>query len=127
AGVFLLRRPHAGGEAGGVKRVAVLPFENLGAAEDDYFADGIADAVRGKLTSLPGLEVIARASSTPYRKTTKTPQEIARELGAHYLLTATVRWQKSGGGNRVQVSPELVEIKETGAPASKWQEPFDAL
>ncbi|HEV8122454.1 MAG TPA: serine/threonine-protein kinase, partial [Candidatus Polarisedimenticolia bacterium] len=122
AGVFLLRRPHAGGgEAGGVKRVAVLPFENLGAPEDDYFADGIADAVRGKLTSLPGLQVIARASSTPYKKTAKTPQEIAHELGAHYLLTATVRWQKSGGGNRVQVSPELVEIQESGAPASKWQ------
>jgi TolB-like protein/tetratricopeptide (TPR) repeat protein len=127
AGLFLLRRPQrSGGEVGGVKRVAVLPFENLGAPEDDYFADGIADAVRGKLTSLPGLEVIARASSTPYRKTTKTPQEIARELGVHYLLTATVRWQKSGGANRVQVSPELVEIRESGAPASRWQQPFDA-
>jgi TolB-like protein/tetratricopeptide (TPR) repeat protein len=126
-GVLLLRRPHGGGsEAGGVKRVAVLPFENLGAPEDDYFADGIADAVRGKLTSLPGLQVIARASSTPYKKTTKTQQQIARELDAHYLLTATVRWQKSGGGNRVQVSPELVEISESGAPASKWQQPFDA-
>jgi TolB-like protein/tetratricopeptide (TPR) repeat protein len=126
-GVLLLRRPHrGGGEAGGVKRVAVLPFENVGAAEDDYFADGIADAVRGKLTSVSGLEVIARGSSTPYKKTTKTPQEIARELDAHYLLTATVRWQKGGGGNRVQVSPELVEIRASGAPASKWQQPFDA-
>jgi TolB-like protein/Flp pilus assembly protein TadD len=126
-GVFLLRRPHrGGGEAGGVKRVAVLPFENLGAPEDDYFADGIADAVRGKLTSIPGLEVIARGSSTPYKKTTKTPQEIARELNAHYLLTATVRWQKGGGANRVQVSPELVEVRESEAPASKWQQPFDA-
>jgi hypothetical protein len=72
-GVLLLRRPHrGGGEAGGVKRVAVLPFENLGAPEDDYFADGISDAIRGKLTSLPGLQVIARGSSTPYKKTTKT-------------------------------------------------------
>jgi TolB-like protein/tetratricopeptide (TPR) repeat protein len=126
-GVLLLRRPHkGGGEAGGVKRVAVLPFENLGAAEDDYFADGIADAVRGKLTSVPGLEVIARGSSTPYRKTTKTQQEIARELGVHYLLTATVRWQRGGGGNRVQVSPELIEVAGSGAPTSKWQQPFDA-
>ncbi|MEX0880415.1 MAG: serine/threonine-protein kinase, partial [Thermoanaerobaculia bacterium] len=41
AGVFLLRRTHWGGnEAGGMKRLAVLPFENLGAPEDDYFADG---------------------------------------------------------------------------------------
>jgi TolB-like protein len=126
-GVLLLRRLHRGGsEAGGIKRVAVLPFENLGAPEDDYFADGIADAVRGKLTSIPGLEVIARGSSTPYKKTTKTPQEIARELNAHYLLTATVRWQKVGGANRVQVNPELVEIRESEAPASKWQQPFDA-
>jgi eukaryotic-like serine/threonine-protein kinase len=126
-GAFLLRRPHRGGaEPGGVKRVAVLPFENLGAPEDDYFADGIADEIRGKLTSLPGIEVIARGSSTPYKKTTKTPQEIARELSANYLLTATVRWQKGAGANRVQVSPELVEIRSDGPPASKWQQPFDA-
>src|SRR5262245_51158644 len=71
-GLFLLRRPHAGpGVAAGVQRVAVLPFENLGSAEDDYFSDGMADAVRGKLTSVPGLEVIARGSSTPYKKSTK--------------------------------------------------------
>ena len=127
AGILLARRPHRSPAlASGVKRLAVLPFENLGAPEDDYFADGIADAVRGKLTSVPGLEVIARGSSTPYKKTTKTPQEIAKELDAQYLLTATVRWQKSGGGNRVQVSPELVEIRESGAPASRWQQPFDA-
>jgi len=84
--------------------------------------------VRGKLTSLPGLEVIARASSTPYKKTNKSPQEIAKELSANYLLTATVRWQKQkgGAGNRVQVSPELVEIRADGPPASRWQQPFDA-
>src|SRR5262249_17222153 len=83
AGVYLLRRPDRGGAVPqGVKRVAVLPFENLGAPEDDYFADGIADEVRGKLTSIPGLQVIARGSSTPYKKTTKTPRQIAQELEA---------------------------------------------
>jgi TolB-like protein len=127
-GLFLWKRPKIGGasSATGARRVAVLPFENLGAAADDYFADGIADAIRGKLASVPGLEVIARGSSTPYKKTAKTPQEIARELNARYLLTATVRWQKSGTTSRVQVSPELVEIKESEAPATKWQQPFDA-
>ncbi|HEY6221259.1 MAG TPA: serine/threonine-protein kinase, partial [Candidatus Eisenbacteria bacterium] len=109
-----------------VKRVAVLPFENLGAPEDDYFADGIADAVRGKLTALSGVEVIARASSITYKKTTKTPSVIAHELDAPYLLTATVRWQKAGDGGRVEVTPELMEVKETGAPAAKWQKPFDS-
>jgi tetratricopeptide (TPR) repeat protein/TolB-like protein len=87
----------------------------------------MADAVRGKLTTLPGVQVIARGSSTPYRKTTKTPAQIARELDVGYLLTATVRWQKGGGAaNRVEVSPELVEVAGSGAPISKWQQPFDA-
>jgi tetratricopeptide (TPR) repeat protein len=70
--------------------------------------------------------VIARGSSISYKKTTKSQKNIAAELQAPYLLTATVRWQKSGGTNRVQVSPELVEVKESGAPTSKWQQQFDA-
>ena len=70
--------------------------------------------------------MIARGSSTPYKKTNKTPKQIADELDARYLLTATVRWQKGGGPNRVQVNPELVEIKADGPPASRWQQPFDA-
>jgi TolB-like protein len=79
AGLFLWKRPKTGSpvSSGGVKRVAVLPFENLGTPEDDYFADGIADEIRGKLTSLPGVQVIARGSSTPYKKTTKTPKQIS--------------------------------------------------
>ncbi|HEY6148006.1 MAG TPA: serine/threonine-protein kinase, partial [Thermoanaerobaculia bacterium] len=102
AGALLLRSARRElGEASGVKRLAVLPFENLGAPEDDYFADGIADEIRGKLTSLRGIQVIARGSSTPYKKTTKTPRQIAEELNASYLLTATVRWEKSGASSRV--------------------------
>src|SRR5262249_23258847 len=119
--VFLGRsRIAADGQSG--KRLAVLPFENLGPPSDDYLADGISDAVRGKLTSVPGIQVIARGSSTPYRKTSKTPGQIAKELGVGYLLTATVRWQKRPGGeaDRVQVTPELVEISSSGAPTSKW-------
>jgi serine/threonine protein kinase/Flp pilus assembly protein TadD len=108
------------------KRIAVLPFENLGSPDQDYFADGMADEVRGKLTTLASLEVIARSSSTPFKKTTKTPQQIAQELDVTYLLTGTIRWEKSGGGGRVQVTPELVEVKAKGAPASRWQQRFEA-
>ncbi|MCE7958063.1 MAG: hypothetical protein DYH06_09035, partial [Acidobacteria bacterium ACB2] len=122
----LLRQGEEAAPAGGPARIAVLPFENLGEPGDDYFADGIADEVRGKLTSLPGLEVIARGSSVPYRKTAKEPRAIARELRVRYLLTATVRWEKGPGGSRVQVTPELVEVSGTGAPASRWQQSFEA-
>jgi TolB-like protein/Flp pilus assembly protein TadD len=126
AGIMLWKRQGTGSPSVGLKRVAVLPFENIGAAEDDYFADGMADEVRGKLTSIPGIQVIARASSTPYKKSSKTPRQIADELNASYLLTATVRWEKSGGTSRVLVRPELVDVTRPGAAISKWQQPFDA-
>jgi len=126
--LFAWRRTHGGAEEGtGPKRLAVLPFENLGDSTDAYFADGITNEVRGKLSQVSGLAVIARASSNEYRATTKAPQEIARELGADYILTATVQWQKAPGGpSRVRVSPELIRVEPGAAPTTKWQQPFDA-
>jgi serine/threonine-protein kinase len=104
--------------------LAVLPFENRGAAEDAYFADGIADELRGKLAGLPGFRIAARTSSDQYRQSAKRPGEIGRELGVTYLLNATVRWAKaSDGSSRVQVVPELVRTT-TGEIA--WQQPFEA-
>ena len=123
--LFAWRRDRAG-ESAGARTLAVLPFENLGAPDQEYFADGVADQVRGKLSGLPGVEVIARSSSTPYRKTAKPPRQIAQELGVRYLLTGTVRWERHADGtSRVQVNPELVEITD-GRPTTRWQQPFDA-
>jgi serine/threonine-protein kinase len=120
-------RSHGRESAAEGKVLAVLPFENQGAPQDEYFADGVTDAVRGKLAALPAVQVIAKASSAPYKKTSKTPQQIARELGARYLLTGTVRWERgTGGASRVLVSPELVEVPTTGSPKTRWQQPFDA-
>jgi serine/threonine protein kinase/Flp pilus assembly protein TadD len=118
-------RRHGGAETGsGPKRVAVLPFQNLGSQEDEYFADGVTDAVRGKLTGLPGLEVIASNSSNEYKKSGKSPQQIGQELGVQYLVIGKVRWEKSAGGHsRVQVSPELIQASNGTA---RWQQPFDA-
>ena len=109
---------------GGPRRLAVLPFENLGNAEDEYFADGVTDEVRGKLAGLPGLQVIASNSASQYKKTTKSAHQIGQELGVQYLLVGKVRWDKAAGGqNRVRVSPELVQV---ATASTKWQEPFDA-
>jgi TolB-like protein/Tfp pilus assembly protein PilF len=106
-----------------VARLAVLPFTNLGDSADAYFADGMADELRGKLAGLPGLEVIARGSSSQYQQSGKTPAQIASELGVRYLLTGTVRWEKGVKRSRVRVSPELIEAS-TGV--TRWQQPFDA-
>jgi eukaryotic-like serine/threonine-protein kinase len=104
-------------------RLAVLSFENLGDSADAYFADGMADEIRSKLAGLPGLEVIARGSSSQYLGSGKTPAQIAAELGAPYLLTGTVRWDKGPKRSRVRVSPELIEAS-TGI--TRWARPFDA-
>ncbi len=126
AGVIGWRRfqhreaPHAAGQPG----LAVLPFDNLGDPADAYFADGMTDAVRGKLTSIPGLVVIAPGSSDLYRMTTKSPADIGRELGVRYLLVGKVRWAKAPGTpGRVQVSPALIDVS---SGSDRWQHSFDA-
>ncbi|HEY7614775.1 MAG TPA: protein kinase [Gemmatimonadales bacterium] len=128
AGVlFAWRRSHPSVDTGAGRVVAVLPFENLGDSADAYFSDGVADEVRTKLTQVSGLVVIARGSSVQYRGTNKRPAEIARELGADYLLTGTVRWDKAAGSaSRVRVSPELVEVNPGQSERTKWGEQFDA-
>ena len=114
----------AGAEAGGAKLVAVLPFENLGSADDEYFADGVTDEIRGKLATIPGLQVTASRSAAEYKKSSKDLATIARELGVDYLLVGKVRWEKGEGDrSRVRVSPELIQVS-TGS--TKWQQPFDA-
>jgi serine/threonine protein kinase/tetratricopeptide (TPR) repeat protein len=111
----------------GARVLAVLPFENLGDSTTEYFADGVTDAVRGKLSSLPGLQVIASTSSNEYKGSGKPLPVIARELEADYLLIARIRWAKApDGSSRVKVSPELVDVGRGGAPRVKWQQPFDA-
>jgi TolB-like protein/tetratricopeptide (TPR) repeat protein len=104
-------------------RLAVLTFENLGDSTDAYFAEGMGDEVRAKLAGLPGLEVIARGSSSLYHASGKSPSQIGAELGVPYLLTGTVRWDKGVKANRVRVSPELIDVR-TGV--TRWSRPFDA-
>jgi TolB-like protein len=125
--LFVWRRVGTAASSG-PRVIAVLPFENLGGTDEQYFADGMTDEIRGRLSALQGLQVIARGSSNQYLGSTKSPAEIARELGAQYLLTATVRWEKSAGGqSRVRVTPELVEIRGNAPPSTRWQQPFEAV
>ena len=89
--LFAWRRVHGGSQdMAGPIRVAVLPFENLGDSADAYFADGVTDAVRGKLAGLARFQVTASTSSNQYRRTTRTSQEVGRELGVDYLLNSGI-------------------------------------
>ena len=114
ASVLWWRQPSTGGTAASTPRLAVLPFENEGRPEDAYIADGFSDELRGKLTSVPGVEVIARASSSRLSGSAKPLDQIAQELGVRYLLMGTVRWSGRGEGGTVRVSPELIEVSSRG-------------
>jgi TolB-like protein/Flp pilus assembly protein TadD len=94
----------------------VLPFENLGSAEQEYFADGLTDEVSTKLSGLSGLAVIAHSSAMHYKKSTKSIQEIGAELGVGYLLEGTIRWEESDSSNhkttRLRVNPRLIKVMD---------------
>ena len=106
-----------------VPRLVVLPFENLGAAEDEYFADGITDELTARLAGVSGLDVIARQSAVLYKKSGKTPQQIGEELDADYVLEATVSWQRGQDGQRrIRVRPQLIRASDA---TSVWADVYD--
>jgi TolB-like protein/Flp pilus assembly protein TadD len=100
----------SGFAADGRKRIAVLPLENLGPADEAYFAAGITEEITSRLAAVSGLAVISRASTQSYDRSGKSMQEIGQDLGVDYVLDGTVRWQRSAGGeSRVRVTPPLIE------------------
>ncbi len=125
--VFWLKGTPSGNSFSGSSRkmLVVLPFDNLGAADEDYFADGLTEEVTGRLSGLSGLGVIARTSAMQYKKTTKTLQEIGRELGVQYVLQGTIRWGTTpDGGKRVRVNPALINVADG---TQIWSQPYDAV
>ena len=111
------------GSATTVRSVAVLPFENQGAEEDAYFADGIVEELRDRLTRLDRFTVIASASSDQYRGTTKAPTDIAKELRVDQVLMGRVRWATAADGSKqFRVTTELVN-GQTGQVT--WRDTFD--
>jgi TolB-like protein/DNA-binding winged helix-turn-helix (wHTH) protein/Tfp pilus assembly protein PilF len=88
-----------------VLSIMVLPLANLSSdPEQEYFADGITDALIGDLAKISGLHVISRTSSMHYKGTKKSLPEIARELKVDAVVEGTV--QRSG--DRVVIRAQLI-------------------
>ncbi|HEY3135309.1 MAG TPA: protein kinase [Blastocatellia bacterium] len=91
---------------GDIKSLAVLPLENLsGDPSQEYFADGMTDALIGDLAKIRGLQVISRTSAMHYKGSNKPLKEIASELKVDAVVEGTV--QRSG--DRVQVRAQLIQ------------------
>ena len=85
-----------------VSSLIVLPFDNLSPDQDQqYFADGITNALITDLSRIPTIRVISRASSERYKALGKTSREIADELHVGAIVEGTV--QRSGGDVRISV------------------------
>ena len=88
-----------------IRSLAVLPLANLtGDPAQEYFSDGMTDALITNLASLPALRVISRQSVMRYKGSTKPLPEIARELGVEGVVEGSV--VRSGG--RVRITAQLV-------------------
>ncbi len=99
--------------------LAVLPFDNMsGDVDQEYFADGVVEALTAALSRIRSFFVIARNSAFAYKGKPTNVREIGRELGVGYVLEGSV--QRAGG--RVRITVQLVET-ETGAHV--WAEKYD--
>ncbi len=92
--------------------IVVLPFQNLGPPEDEYFADGITEEITTRLAAIHDLGVIARTSAMQYADGEKSVAEVGEELGVDYILEGTIRWQHPAGENRVRVTPQLIRVSD---------------
>jgi len=98
-----------GGAAGPVRAIAVLPLQNLtGDPAQDYFADGMTEALTTDLARMESLQVISRTSTMQYKTAKKSLPAIARELNADAVVEGSVQ----RAGNRIRVTAQLVRAAD---------------
>jgi adenylate cyclase len=88
------------------RSIAVLPFVNLSNDPDqEYFSDGMMDAILMHLYKIGDLDVTSRTSAMRYKKTDKLIGEIAHELGVRHILEGSV----SKAGNKIRIIAQLID------------------
>ena len=98
----------SGSPATRIQSIAVLPLANLsGDTAQDYFADGMTDALITDLSKIQALKVISRTSTLRYRGTSKPLPEIARELNVDGIVEGSVL----RSDDRVRITAQLIEAE----------------
>ena len=105
------------------KMLAVLPFKNLGPPQDEYFSDGITDAITARLAGIHGLGIISRQSAIQYKNSKKSTQQIGEELGVEYILEGTIQRERPADPtSRVRIIPQLIKADED---IHLWADTYD--
>jgi serine/threonine-protein kinase len=106
------------------KSIAVLPFENLSAEQENaFFTDGVQDEILTNLAKIADLKVISRTSVLQYKTGMKRNlREIANALGVAHVVEGTVQ----RAGNRVRISAQLIDARsDTHLWAEHYHRPLD--
>jgi len=91
-----------------INSIAVLPLENLSHdPEQEYFADGMTDALTTDLSKIGSLRVISRTSAMRYKGINKSLPEIARELNVDGVVEGSVM----RSANRVRITAQLIQAR----------------
>jgi adenylate cyclase len=103
--------PRAGGDrddAAPLERpsIAVMPFKNLGAPDQEYFSDGISEDILTDLSKVSSLLVAARNTSFTFKGRSGDLQHVGREMGVSHILEGSVR----KAGDRVRITAQLVDV-----------------
>ncbi|HEY1342348.1 MAG TPA: tetratricopeptide repeat protein [Bryobacteraceae bacterium] len=100
--------------------IAVLPLENLsGDAEQEYFADGMTEALTTELAKLGTLRVISTTSAMQYKRKKASVPKIAADLNVDYVVEGSV----TRAGNRVRIRAQLIEAR---VDRHRWADDFDS-
>jgi len=102
-----------------IHSIAVLPLQNLsGDANQEYFADGMTDALITNLAQFGSLRVISRTSAMHYKGSHKSLPEIARELNVDAVVEGSV----TRSGNQVRITAQLLDAH---ADRHLWAKAYD--
>ncbi|MFC1620423.1 tetratricopeptide repeat protein [Candidatus Neomarinimicrobiota bacterium] len=102
-----------------LQSIAVLPLVNLtGNADEEWFADGMTEALITSLARISALKVISRTSVMPYKGSSKSLPQIAAELGVKTVLEGSVL----KAGTRVRITAQLIEAQ---TDRHLWAEEYD--
>ncbi len=108
-----------GGGGGTLESLAVLPLESLAADPgNEYFVDGMTDALITELSKIEALRVISRTSVMQYKGVRKPLPDIARELNVDGIVEGSVLRD----GNRVRVTAQLIDA---AGDRHLWAESYD--
>ena len=99
------------------KRIVVLPFENLGPADQAYFAAGMTEEITQRLSRLDGLAVASSNSAAGYARDGTNISEMAED-GVDFIVQGTVLWS----GDRVRINPSLTRVADD---TRLWGEGYD--